>query len=260
MVQLSRSLVSKKGSSFCRPQRPPITKEHLTALRSSLDHSEGKDVAFWALATTAFWGCRRLGELTIQTAKSFDPKFHVQKKAVSFAHGNSSCSPSISFDIPWTKSTKEKGGKVVLTARDDDLCPVAALLNHMLVNHKVPPDLPLFSYSDSSGNRLPPIKAKFLDFCNKDLHANQKKILGHSFRIGGSVELLLAGVPPEVVASLGGWSSNAFLLYWRKLEKIIPLHVSQAYDRQKLAASIDSFRLQTSIHSSQIPIRRSTNP
>jgi len=38
-------------------------------------------------------------------------------------------------------------------------------------------------------------------------------VLGHSFHIGGAVELLLAGVSPEVVAALGGWTSLAFLLY-----------------------------------------------
>lgn len=38
-------------------------------------------------------------------------------------------------------------------------------------------------------------------------------ISGHSFRIGGAVELLLAGVPPEVVAATGNWTSLAFLLY-----------------------------------------------
>ncbi|KIL71851.1 hypothetical protein M378DRAFT_65500 [Amanita muscaria Koide BX008] len=262
LVQLSRSLAAKNGTSFSRPKRPPITRDQLTALRGRLNIREGKDAAFWALATTAFWGCRRLGELTIPKTDGFDKKLHVQKTAVSFTHGSSARSPSISFDIPWTKTTKEKGGKVVLTARDDDLCPVTALLNHILVNHKVPPDVPLFSYMDNSQSRsIPPVKTKFLEFCNSNVLPHQKKILGHSFRIGGSVELLLAGVPPEVVASIGGWTSSAFLLYWRKLEDIIPLHVSQAYDRQKLAASIDSFRsrinpLPTSAR--QLPSRSAT--
>jgi len=39
-------------------------------------------------------------------------------------------------------------------------------------------------------------------------------VLGHSFRIGGAVELLLAGVAPEIVAATGGWTSLAFLIYW----------------------------------------------
>ena len=29
-------------------------------------------------------------------------------------------------------------------------------------------------------------------------------IKGHSFHIGGAVELLLAGVPPEIIATTGG--------------------------------------------------------
>lgn len=55
------------------------------------------------------------------------------------------------------------------------------------------------------------VKSSFLAFCNKvwtdkGLH----KVHGHSFRIGGAVELLIAGVPPEIVAALGGWTSLAF--------------------------------------------------
>jgi len=92
-------------------------------------------------------------------------------------------------------------------------------------NHNISPNLPLFSSVDSKGNITYPIKSIFLDFCRKGASsANLNPFSGHSFRIGGTVELLLSGVPPEVVASLGGWSSMAFLLYWRKLDEIIPNH------------------------------------
>lgn len=70
-------------------------------------------------------------------------------------------------------------------------------------------------------------------------------VSGHSYRIGGAVTLLLAGVKPEVVAATGGWTSLAFLLYWRKVDTIIPLHTSKAYDSGSLATarnSIDDFR------------------
>ncbi|KAJ7314890.1 hypothetical protein DFH08DRAFT_716116, partial [Mycena albidolilacea] len=39
------------------------------------------------------------------------------------------------------------------------------------------------------------------------------RAFGHSFHIGRLTELLLAGVPPDIVATLGGWTSLAFLLY-----------------------------------------------
>ena len=38
-------------------------------------------------------------------------------------------------------------------------------------------------------------------------------ILGNSFYIGGVVELLLAGMSPEIIMATGGWTSLAFLLY-----------------------------------------------
>ena len=84
---------------------------------------------------------------------------------------------------------------------------------------------------------------------------NLSTFAGHSFRIGGTVELLLSGVSPEVVASLGEWSSMAFLLYWRKIDEIIPQHIFKAYDRNKLiavASEIESFRVRSNIPVSDI--------
>ena len=59
------------------------------------------------------------------------------------------------------------------------------------------------------------------------------------------MELLLSGVPPEVVASLGGWLSMAFLLYWRKLDEIIPNHILSAYDKQRLNVDTNPTSLST---------------
>jgi hypothetical protein len=56
-------------------------------------------------------------------------------------------------------------------------------------------------------------------------------VLGHSFCIGGAVKLLLAGVPPEIIAATGGWTSLAFLLYWRRMEEILPMSTSKAYNK-----------------------------
>jgi len=75
-------------------------------------------------------------------------------------------------------------------------------------------------------------------------------VAGHSFRIGGVVMLLLAGVPPEVVAATGGWTSLAFLLYWCRLEEIIPLCTSNAYNRTQissLANILEQFRIRNNI-------------
>ena len=71
-------------------------------------------------------------------------------------------------------------------------------------------------------------KYRFMDFCtNVWSKAALAHVLGHSFHIGGAVELLLAGVPPKIIAATGGWTSLAFLLYWRRMEEILPMSTSR---------------------------------
>ena len=52
-----------------------------------------------------------------------------------------------------------------------------------------------------------------------------QKIPGHSFRIGGTISLLLSGVDAEIVKSMRHWP-YAFKLYWRKVEALFSMHAS----------------------------------
>lgn len=42
-----------------KPKRPPVTLEHMHALRARLDLTDAFDAAVYAVACCAFWGCRR---------------------------------------------------------------------------------------------------------------------------------------------------------------------------------------------------------
>ncbi|KAJ7588014.1 hypothetical protein C8J56DRAFT_1050070 [Mycena floridula] len=92
--------------------------------------------------------------------------------------------------------------------------------------------IPLLAYrSDNSWTPL--TKSFFLNFTSRIFKATAlEDVSGHSYQIGGSLELLLDGVAPEIVMKLGGWSSLCFLLYWQQLEKIIPLAISCAWQSQ----------------------------
>lgn len=106
----------------------------------------------------------------------------------------------------------------------DSLDPIASIERHLALNDLSPND-PLFSYTSSSGLACL-TRRKFLARCNSIwLHAGFKAVTGHSFRIGGTTEMLLSGVPPDVVKALGRWSLDSFLRYWRSLELLAPLHV-----------------------------------
>jgi hypothetical protein len=98
------------------------------------------------------------------------------------------------------------------------LCSCTALRNHLQVkvNDNIPNSASLFAYQTPGGGWEHMSKHRFMSFC-VDIwkKACLAHVLDHSFQIGGAVEILRAGVPPQVVAATGGWTSLAFLLYWR---------------------------------------------
>ena len=204
-----------------RPPRPPITRNMLCLLASNLSRTDPLDVCCLAAATCAMWGQLRLGEILSQWEFSF-----VASKVSCRHHLQPPLNTNGSriLHLPFTKVTKSKGDDVCICCQSDGSDPIAALTSHLHVNNP-PPNVPLFSFCSPNGWRCL-TKKKLLLRCNAIwLHFGIPSSTGHSFRIGGTTELLLSGVPPDVVKSLGRWSSDAFLRYWRSLELLAPLHV-----------------------------------
>jgi hypothetical protein len=270
-VQMARISANKEGSRHKRPLRAPVSIEHLLVLRRAIIITNHFHAAVWAVALVTFFGCRRLGETTVSSVSGFDHKLHVLRSAqyvglqiiyfLLYSSSSSSVSftnlrdgsRSASFHIPWTKTTREEGASVIVTGRNDPLCPCEALRNHLTINRDVPGTSSLFAYTSTDGRWQHMTKYRFMDFC-ADVwsKAALAHVLGHSFRIGGAVELLLAGVPPEIVAATGGWTSLAFLLYWRRMEEILPMSTSRAYQRShidELAKIFEKFRVDNRIPS-----------
>ncbi|KAJ3992842.1 hypothetical protein F5050DRAFT_1811089 [Lentinula boryana] len=103
---------------------------------------------------------------------------------------------------------------------------------HWERNSAVPAGYPLFSYINKVGTSKHMTKSKFLKTVTAIWNSVKiSNVLGHSSQIGGAVELLLAGVPPHVIAAIGGWESLAFLVYWRQIEDILVLQMSNAYQK-----------------------------
>jgi integrase len=237
-------LQSKKGlkklvpGSSRRPKRPPITIEHMYALYRGLDLSNTFDAAVWAVASIAFWSCCRLGELVVPSPSSIDPLKHVMKHT-TLRFASSTCRYA-TLHIPWSKTTKNDGTKISITSRDDPTCPLTALEHHLDCSSQLPSDVPFFSFETVRGGWAPMTRNWFLDRCNAIWErAGYERMSGHSFRIGGTTHLLLSGVPPDVVAVQGRWTSNAFLSYWRQVDSILPLFI----DSSGSASRIESVRL-----------------
>jgi hypothetical protein len=62
------------------------------------------------------------------------------------------------------------------------------------------------------------------------LPAALNPFFAHSYCIGGSLELLDAGAALEIIMKLSGWTSLCFLIYWRRLNCILPLNITRAWD------------------------------
>ncbi|KAJ7758190.1 hypothetical protein DFH07DRAFT_1025064 [Mycena maculata] len=126
---------------------------------------------------------------------------------------------STTLRLPRTK-TKINGEDVVLVSQSNPINPRIALDMHLLAN-RCDNHSPLFAYSGATGPTIL-TKPKFLERCNEIWQAAGST--GHSFRIGGTTELLFAGVSPDVVKAMGRLSSDAFRRYWRSLEDLAPIH------------------------------------
>ncbi|KAG1851985.1 hypothetical protein C8R48DRAFT_749849 [Suillus tomentosus] len=202
-------------STSKRPRRPPVTLEHMHSLFRHLDLSNVFDASVFAIASTAFWSCCRLGELIVDSALSFNPSRHVSHSA-PIRRGTSPTGVSyIVVTIPWTKTTHGDGANIVASHINDQSNPVLAINHHLLANSSVPADAPFFAFETENGGWSPMTRTWFMNRCNQVWKQNRLAVLsGHCFRIGGATELLLRGTPPEVVAMQGCWKSCAFLEYW----------------------------------------------
>ncbi|TFK78440.1 DNA breaking-rejoining enzyme [Polyporus arcularius HHB13444] len=227
-----------------KPKRPPVTLEHMHALRNGLDLTNAFDAAVYAVACAAFWGCRRLGELVIPSPSGFNPERHVARRQdIRFEKLPGDSGRYAVFHIPWTKTTLRNGADVILTGNNDPTTPERAIRHHLRSNATVPEGAPLFAFETAGGGWAPMTRTWFMDRCNTVWEGAQKPALtGHCFRIGGATELLLRGTPPDIVATLGSWKSRAFLEYWRKIESILPLFISKSFDKSRLQLVTESVR------------------
>ncbi|KIO22795.1 hypothetical protein M407DRAFT_78823 [Tulasnella calospora MUT 4182] len=229
-MEMIKKAVAKRAPASKKTLRPPVTIQHLRALADHLDLLNSFDIAVFAVACTAFWSCMRLGEILVDSPRFFDPSRSPSKAMILSSRESREGLPFLSFNIPWTKTTKNEGATVVVNPRQGDpTCPVRALRLHQHANGaSSDPSVPFFAFSTTSDHTFQPLtRDAFMSRCNNVwAAAGLGKLTGHSFRIGGATELLLQGKPPYVVQKQGRWKSSAFLLYWRSVDEVIPTYLS----------------------------------
>jgi hypothetical protein len=140
----------------------------------------------------------------------------------------------LSFHIPKTK-TESRGARLHFTDIDDPSSPIPLFKNHTSVNAAVPRGAPLFAYATDRDGWDVLTKSAMLMRCNQVWKsAGLPELPGHAFRIGGCTEMLLKGVHPDVVMVQGRWKSQAFLEYWRRIDAILPLFLTNSFNTARI--------------------------
>ena len=203
-----------------RPPRAPVCTELTDCLHRDLDKQVPKNACVLLASSFGCWLQARLGELLPPKENEFDPKTTVKRSDLRDRP------PGKRYRIlhlPWTKTTGYDGADLYTVRQVGFSDPEANIENHLRVNNP-PPHIPLFSYWTGNGWRILTKRAFLLTVNEVWSKHGIPHTTGHSFRIGGTTELLLRGVPPDVVKVMGRWSTDSFLRYWRRLEVVIPMY------------------------------------
>jgi len=202
----------------------------LSALKLSLKLDEPFEACVWAIATCAFWGMMRFGEVTVKSRAAFDGKLHLKSSHITFGQDLRS-KPYARLDLPSAKTAQPGKTQSVFLVEQGPLCPLKALHNLFQVVPARATD-PLFSWRDRSNNIRPMSKSAALNHLNSIFSAlGWGNAFGHSFRIGGASFYLTQKVDPEIVRIAGRWRSLAYETYIRAFEQTASQHLSNSADR-----------------------------
>jgi hypothetical protein len=208
-----------KPSGASKEKRPPVTLEMMKVLRQGLDLIRAEDACCWANACTAFWGSCRLGELLPKTVKGFE--LRKQPLLSDILIDSKDC---ITIHLPYTKTMQNNGEDSHIFRQNAPLDPLCAIRHHVARSQLAPGDM-LASYRSEEGSLHTFSKDTFLKKCNAIWLANGvTRMTGHSFRIRGATVFLENGTESDVVKKLGRWKSDAALLYWRNLPRVLGQH------------------------------------
>jgi hypothetical protein len=198
----------------------------LQALKQSLVLTDSFDSCIWAMASCAFWGMMRFGEVSVKSRTEFKGTKHL-KRSDAYLGVDMDGLRYARLDLPSAKTalTGEIQSVFVTSQTSSNLCPIDALENLARVCTAKASD-PLFSWRDKQGIIRPMVKNRAIDRINTILQTcGWGTAFGHSFRIGGASFYLSQKIDPEIVRIAGRWKSLAYETYIRAFELVANRHM-----------------------------------
>ena len=184
----------------------PTAPEHLSFLVKPPPDQD--KTMLWAAFTTCFFGFMRSEELCIQdTTRGFDETTNLTFSDVAVDDYQNPSLLRIHLKTSKTDSFC-KGTDIMLGRTNDELCPVAALLQWMVQRGNAPG--PLFKFASGALLTRPRLVVR-LHTVIQQVGSDPSGFSGHSFRSGAATTAAQLWVPDSQIKLLGRWKSNAFL-------------------------------------------------
>jgi len=177
-----------------------ISINHLHLIHASVNHTTIEGTTFFAIATCAFFGLFRLGELTLHPdVRRTLKRTHIVKETEKGLYIRL---PASKTDQTW------QGCNVFIPKWTSNICPVKALKNMLAVRNDDADTL----FIMREGTTF--TRTRFLTLLKQHL-PNDPLLSGHSFRAGGATWAANLGLSELDISRMGRWSSQAFRRYIR---------------------------------------------
>lgn len=199
--------------------RSPITPALLQSIVTTILRSTrlcAQDRYLYASAMTmAFFGCLRAGEITYPSTIAFNPRRHLTIKDIRLSK------QVLEVVIKHSKTDQTgKGSKVIIGPGNHRLCPLKLLRKFMRYRKQAPSSDALFRFHDTSLLTRAKLQ-RTLQESLQTLGLPDHKFGTHSLRIGSATAAARAGVPMDIIKSMGRWSSECYRQYIRAPHKAL---------------------------------------
>lgn len=208
-------------------KRMPITPEILDLFALELKSSSLNTtdrLMMWAIATIAFYGCFRMGELLCSKSSTYDSLTDLCRKDIKIVkQGSTSC---LAITLKHAKSFKGATELIHVWGTGGRHCPVRAYKKYKAKTSHLSPRLPAFTDLDSK----PMTKSRFAKIMRGLLALSlgdiAKKFSCHSFRAGIPSLLANRGFSDDEIKTVGRWSSRAWKCY-SKLPRVTRMRMAK---------------------------------
>lgn len=194
---------SKKVRADPVKRKPPLRTSHILQFYE-LRHLSYNHLLFATIISCAFYGCHRIGELTVPNQKSlFDWKKIIKRASLKLELAQAG------YHLPYHKSDPFYQGTDILFCSQKIANPVSLLKEYTTARDKLHGARPaLFICEDGSLPNRAWFESMFYAVVSREFG-------GHSARAGGATFYSGLGLDESIIMALGRWSSTAWKIYIR---------------------------------------------